>query len=111
MFGNDDHADFIMYEDQGNDEDYRKNICSYTQFIYRKNDYGGADLKIIPDGKTYPFQVTERSYEIRIVDSKKPTKVTMDRKKTLEWSYDEKSKVTTIKTQKEKIRSLSIEVL
>ena len=106
-----DHAGFKMYEDEGSTENYRQNACAFTEYTYGESEHGGATFSIQPDGKTFPGQVTERSYEIRIVNSNKPTKVTMDRKKTLEWSYDEKSKVTTIKTQKEKIRSLSIEVL
>jgi alpha-glucosidase (family GH31 glycosyl hydrolase) len=101
-------ASFKLYEDEGNNEDYRKNICSFTQFTYRKNG-NAMTLKIDPDGKTFPDQVTERSYEIRIVASDKPTQVKMNGK-TLNWSYDEKSKVTTIKTAKEKITSALIEI-
>ena len=105
------HADFTMYEDEGNNEDYRKGIFSFTKFTYQSNDDASLSFKIQPDGKTFPGQVSERSYEIRIVNSNKPTKVTMDRKNALDWSYDDKSRVTTIKTPKEKIRSLSIEIL
>jgi len=103
-----DHADFSMYEDEGNNEDYRKDICSFTKFTYQ-TDKTVNKFTIHPDGKTFPGQVTERCYEIRIVLSDKPTKVTMNGK-ALDWSYDDKSRVTTIKTAKEKIASATIEM-
>jgi alpha-glucosidase (family GH31 glycosyl hydrolase) len=101
-------ADFNLYEDQGNNEDYRKNICSFTQFRYREGKDGWT-VEILPDGKIYPGQVTERSYEIRIVDSEKPKQVMMNGK-SLDWSYDDKSRVTIIKTPKEKISAALIEI-
>ena len=95
---------FKLYEDEGTNEDYRKNICSFTQFSYQKGTF-----RIEPDGKTFNNQVTERSYEIRIVDSKKPTQVKSNGK-NMEWSYDDKSKVTTIKTPKQQIAQMLIEI-
>jgi hypothetical protein len=53
--------------------------------------------------------VTERSYEIQIINSKKPTQITMNGE-ALAWSYNDKSGVTTIKTSKEKISAALIEI-
>ena len=100
----DNSALFKLYEDEGTNEDYRKNICSFTQFSYQKGIF-----KIEPDGKTFHNQVTERSYEIRILDSKKPVQITTNGK-NLNWSYDDKTKVTIIKTPKEKIALMTIEI-
>lgn len=101
-------AEFALYEDQGNNEDYRKNSCLFTQYKYHEGR-DGRTFSIQPDGKTFPDQVTERSYEIRLVDSEKPSQVTMN-DKTLAWTYDEKSRITTIKTPKEKIAAALIEI-
>jgi alpha-glucosidase (family GH31 glycosyl hydrolase) len=102
------HAKFTMYEDQGGNEDYRKNICSFTEFKYYETKEGHT-FEIKPDGKTFPDQVTERSYEIQIINSKKPTQITMNGE-ALAWSYNDKSGVTTIKTSKEKISAALIEI-
>jgi alpha-glucosidase (family GH31 glycosyl hydrolase) len=101
-------AGFTMYEDEGSNEYYRKDICSFTQYTYREDSIGKKFI-IQPDGKTFPGQVTERSYEIRIIQSRKPASITMNGK-TPDWSYDDNSRVTTIKTAKEKIGPMTIEI-
>ncbi|MCX6198647.1 MAG: DUF5110 domain-containing protein [Bacteroidetes bacterium] len=101
-------AIFNLYEDEGGNEDYRKDICSFTKFTWQKNK--GTDvLKIEPDGKTFPNQVKERSYEIRIVSSERPTDVKRNGK-SMDWNYDEKNQVLTIKTLKELIANTEIEI-
>ena len=102
-------AEFTMYEDEGSTEGYRQNVYSFTRYAYMVSEHGGASFRVQPDGKTFPGQVAERSYEIRIVNSRKPTKVIMDGK-ALDWSYDDKSKLLTIKTAKEKIAPATIEI-
>ena len=108
VYSSDAGASFKLYEDEGNNENYRKDICSFTQFNYQKAD-GAVNFKIQPDGKTFPSQVTERCYEIRIIASDKPAQVKMNGK-AIDWNYDEKTGMTLIKTPKEKIEELIIEV-
>jgi alpha-glucosidase (family GH31 glycosyl hydrolase) len=102
------HADFTMYEDDGGDEEYRRDICSFTRYTYQE-DSGRFTFSINPDGKTFPGQVTERSYEIRIVASDKPKRVVLDGH-TLDWSYNDQAKVTIIKTPREKVKAMTIEI-
>ena len=105
-------ASFNMYEDAGDNEDYRKNICSFTQFTFNAKDKG-SEFKIEPDGKSFPGQVKERSYEIRIVDSSKPMQISMNGKNLepgKDWNYDDKSKLTVIKTAREKVVPLKFEI-
>jgi len=106
VYPTDSGASFKLYEDEGNNEDYRKNIYSFTNFTYLGVD-GGWEFIIEPDAKTFRGQVTERSYEIRILSSYKPSQVNM-KGKNLNWTYDEKTRVTTIKTPKDKIGSMLI---
>jgi alpha-glucosidase (family GH31 glycosyl hydrolase) len=105
-------ASFNLYEDEGNNEDYRKNICSFTHFTWQQNA-GVSYFKIEPDGKNFPAQVKERSYEIRIVASDKPEQIKL-RGRNLsaekDWSYDDKNKITIIHLPKEKIAPLTLEI-
>ena len=101
VYPDEGHAEFTMYEDEGSTEGYRNGIYSFTHFKWSKAA-NGMELSIESDGKTYPGQVTERSYEIRIVNSPKPQQVSAN-SKALDWSYNEKSRTTLIKTTKEKI--------
>jgi alpha-glucosidase (family GH31 glycosyl hydrolase) len=104
----DQTASFNLYEDEGNNEDYRKNIYSFTRFTYQKTE-AGSTFNIMPDGKTFPDQVIERAYEIRIVSTEKPTQVTANGK-SQNWSYDDQRKITTIKAAKAKIQAMLIEI-
>ena len=108
VYPSDTGASFKLYEDEGNNEDYRKNIYSFTQFSYQKGN-DGMTFRIEPDGKAFPNQLKSRSYEIRIIASQKPAQITMNGK-NLVWSYDEKTKVTSIKTSKDKIGLELIEI-
>jgi alpha-glucosidase (family GH31 glycosyl hydrolase) len=101
-------ASFNLYEDEGNSEGYRKDVCSFTKFSFQQNG-NNKILKIEPDGKTFPNQVNDRSYEIRIVNSKKPNSIKVN-SNLINWSYDEKSKVIILKTAKEKIGSMELEI-
>lgn len=102
-------ATFSLYEDEGNNENYRKNICSFTHFTFHKTT-GAMNLKIEPDGKTFTGQVTERSYEIRIVATGSKPKEIKVNGKSADWSYDEANKVITIRTKKERVGEMEVEV-
>ena len=101
-------ATFNLYEDEGGTEDYRKDICSFTKFTWQKNN-STAVLKIEPDGKIFTHQVKERSYEIRIVASEKPTEVKQNGK-SIPWSYDAKNTIIVFKTAKEPIGNIEFEL-
>jgi alpha-glucosidase (family GH31 glycosyl hydrolase) len=103
-----DTASFKLYEDEGDNEDYRKNICSYTTFSWDGKN-GKNILHIEPDGQTFPGQVKERSYEIRLISSQKPLQIKMNGK-TIEWTYNDKNSITIIKTTKDKIAPVLIEI-
>ena len=104
----DQHASFDLYEDDGTTEGYRENINSYTHFIYQKKGEA-ATLGITPDGRTFPTQVKERSYEIRIIASAKPHEIKVNGS-YVNWSYDDKTQVTTINTAREKLAALTFEI-
>lgn len=103
-------ASFSLYEDEENNEDYRKNICSSTRFTFQKTA-GAMNLKIEPDGKTFPGQVKERSYELRIVASGNKPKEVKVNGKNADWSYNGESKITTIKTVKGNIGKIVVKIL
>jgi alpha-glucosidase (family GH31 glycosyl hydrolase) len=101
-------AEFRLYEDEGSSEDYRKDVCSFTHFEYREGK-DGYTFEITPDGKSYPGQVTERSYEVRIISADKPKQVTMNGK-ALAWTYDEVGKMMVIKTARERVGKVVMEI-
>lgn len=108
----DQSATFTLYEDQGNTEDYRNNVCSFTRFDYQQKG-SGAKLTITPDGKTYPNQVTTRSYQIHLISSTAPQQITLNGRTLTpyqDWVYNAQQHITTINTPKEKVGNLVIEV-
>ncbi len=102
------NAEFNLYEDEGNSEGYRKDVCSFTKISWQQNSNAKV-LKIEPEGKAFPTQVTERSYEIRIVSTEKPTSVQLNGSLT-NWSYDEVNKVTVIKPAKAPMAGMQLEI-
>jgi alpha-glucosidase (family GH31 glycosyl hydrolase) len=105
-------AVFNLYEDDGTTEAYKQNQGSFTCFIYTQNG-AKSGLMIQPDGKHYTGQPTERSYEIRIIKTDKPTGVMLNGNKMIEnkdWSYDTSSHLVNIKTARAKLADLKIEL-
>ena len=100
---------FAMYEDEGNTEGYRKDQYSFTHMTWT-DENGAGKLKIEPDGKTFAGQLTERSYQIHIVSTRKPTQVKVDGQNT-DWVYDDKNKLILFNIPKQKIATLNLEIL
>jgi alpha-glucosidase (family GH31 glycosyl hydrolase) len=100
-------ASFIIYEDDGNDENYRKGIFSRAKYSYLPGQYGST-FYIWTEGENLTNHA-ERSYEIRIPNSTKPSKVAIYGKQ-VHWSYDEATKTTIIKTDREKIGRMQINI-
>jgi alpha-glucosidase (family GH31 glycosyl hydrolase) len=104
---------FDMYEDDGNSENYRKNIGSYTRFDC-KQFADGIKLSVVPDGKEFEGQVTARTYQFKIAGIMLPEHVVMDGAELIrnkDWTFDDDKKLMVITTPKESIKkSLSIEV-
>lgn len=102
------NAAFRLYEDEGNNENYRNDICSFTNLSWQQNSNSKV-LKIEPDGKTFTGQVTERSYEIRIVATEKPTGIKVNGNATT-WNYNETDKLIVIQLPRQKVTNLQLEI-
>ena len=100
---------FDMYEDEGNTEGYRNGIFSFTHMSWLENN-GRQTLKVEPDGKTFPGQLKERSYEIKIISAQKPSQIMLNGQ-NMDWSYDEKSKTLMIKVPRQPIAPMTLNIL
>jgi alpha-glucosidase (family GH31 glycosyl hydrolase) len=94
-------GNFNLYEDEGNTEEYRNGIYAFTNMAWQD---GSKTLKIVPDDKIFPGQVTERSYQIRIVAAKKPSQVK-------DWTYDNQKNTINISTPKNKVLPVIVDIL
>ena len=103
------NGSFAIYEDEGNTEGYRKDQYSFTHMTWT-DENGAGKLKIEPDGKTFAGQLTERSYQIHIVSTRKPTQVKVNGQNT-DWVYDDKNKQVLFSIPKMKIATLNMEII
>jgi alpha-glucosidase (family GH31 glycosyl hydrolase) len=83
---------FKLYEDDGSTENYRKDICSFTDIGFTQNN-GQTEFRITPDHKTFAGQPAARAYEIRLVAAANPTSVSVNGQATTNWQYDADKKV------------------
>ena len=105
-------ARFALYEDDGTTENYKQNICSYTTFIFQREE-GNSTFTIKPDGKTYPTQVRERCYIIHILNTLKPQTVTINTLTGAEgkdWSFDTAENTLRITVPKQQIAPVVIKL-
>jgi alpha-glucosidase (family GH31 glycosyl hydrolase) len=100
-------GNFNLYEDEGNTEEYRNGIYAFTNMAWQD---GSKTLKIVPDDKIFPGQVTERSYQIRIVAAKKPSQVKINGK-NIDWTYDNQKNTINISTPKNKVLPVIVDIL
>jgi len=110
--GYDPACSFKLYEDDGTTENYKHDSVRFTSFEYYAPD-GPKIFSIIPDGGYYNGQPQERAYEIRIVNTPKPNNITIDDRKAIEqkeWSYDNSTHQLIIKTARQKIVEMHIEL-
>jgi alpha-glucosidase (family GH31 glycosyl hydrolase) len=89
---------FNLYEDDGTTDNYRKNICSFTKIDF-KQDNGGMQLNIMPDGKEFTGQVKERVYELQFISCDQPKSVVINGVEVYT-NYDAVGKILRLFTQK-----------
>ncbi|HWB64561.1 MAG TPA: TIM-barrel domain-containing protein [Chitinophagales bacterium] len=93
-------ASFSLYEDDGSTEAYRNNVFSKTNFAF-ENHENEMLFKIMPDSKEFTGQPQQRSFEIKIVDSKPVKSVSLNGqvlRQGTDWNYDPASKVLQVNT-------------
>jgi alpha-glucosidase (family GH31 glycosyl hydrolase) len=100
-------AKFSLYEDEGNNENYKQGVYSYTHITYLQQN-GTCSLAIEPDGKTFTGQVSERCYRLCVVALAKPATVKINGHTATEgqeWSYNPATATATITTARQKMGS------
>ncbi len=86
-----------VYEDAGNDLGYKKDECAWTEVRYSRQEDGALKIEIPPVKGRYPGMVTQRAYELRLMNSWPPQAVSYngqsipyakDGRQMPSWSYD-----------------------
>ncbi len=86
-----------VYEDAGNDLGYKKDECAWTEVRYSRQEDGALKIEIPPVKGRYPGMVTQRAYELRLMNSWPPQAVSYngqsipyskDGRQAPSWSYD-----------------------
>ena len=101
-----------IYEDEGINQNYKNGLNTWTPVRFKKS---GRKLRVVidPVEGEFPGMLNERAYEIRIVHSFPPEKVTINRKSLNyhsevapgSWTYDGKALTTRIFTSQYDVRS------
>lgn len=85
------HTSFDLYEDQGENFDMESGASKRTLIEY---DYKGEQLQQVivnaPRGK-YKEQIAEREYRIDVINTQKPTEVSVNGKRCDNWSWKERT--------------------
>ncbi len=114
----DEKASFTLYEDEGENQDYLKDIFSLTNIICTTVS-NGYNIDISPEDKGF-HQSDKRNFVLSILSDKKPTsvsingnvatfvpleKLNIDNDFSQQWSWDEKGNKILVKTpdQRKKI--------
>jgi len=118
----DEKASFTLYEDEGENQDYLKNIFSLTNIICT-TVLNGYNIDISPDDKGF-HQSDKRNFVLSILSDKKPTSVSINgnlitlapiEKLNIEtdfsqqWSWDENGKKLLVKTP-DKRKKINIKI-
>lgn len=94
----DEKASFTLYEDDGENQDYLKDIYSVTRLVC-STVASGLDIVITPEDKGF-VQSDNRDFILSILLEEKPSKVSIEGKEVpfteggagqFQWSWDEKS--------------------
>ncbi len=81
------HTTFDLYEDEGENFDYRKGLSRRTMLVYDRRSDGTQRFEIEPARGTYPEAVAERRYRAEIVGTERPTAVTVNGAACDAWSW------------------------
>ncbi|HEY89982.1 MAG TPA: DUF5110 domain-containing protein, partial [Thermoflexia bacterium] len=86
---------FRLYEDDGQTEAYRAGEYEWTT-IYNRPGETAWEVEIAPVTGHCPALPAARSYELRLVGSRRPQRVLLDGKETPAWEYDAETLTTRI---------------
>jgi alpha-glucosidase (family GH31 glycosyl hydrolase) len=79
---------FDLYEDDGVSLAYAKGASAHTPISYARGGDGLEQLLIGPTRGTFQGQVEERSYELRIHTTGRPSSISVDGRPLSHWSWD-----------------------
>ena len=84
-----------FYEDQGDNEEYRKGAFAVTRFRQQRTD-GMVKLTIMPREGSYEGMPESRDIEVQFWAQEQPWQVMVDGREVSDWTYDEVLRRLTI---------------
>ena len=95
-----------LYEDAGDNEDYKKDAFTYTTFKSVKGADGSFNLTVLPREGSFPEMIMKRNLEVQFYGSVLPTSVTLNgtllefskENKENTWNYDGAELTVQIRT-------------
>ena len=79
---------FDLYEDDGVSLAYAQGASAHTPIAHARGGYGLEHLLIGPTRGTFQGQVEERSYELRIHATGRPSSISVDGRPLSHWTWD-----------------------
>ncbi len=83
------HTTFDLYEDEGENFDYEKGLSRRTLLAYKRTSDGVQRFTVEAPRGTYPEAVAERTYNVEIVGTAKPTAVTVNGRPCDTWTWND----------------------
>ncbi len=93
------NGSFNLYEDDGNSDNYRTNICSFTNIEFNQTG-SNMQLTITPDGKEFAGKVKERVWLVKFINCNTPHKASINGNMVNTQSYDTTNRLLSITTGK-----------
>ena len=67
-----------LYEDAGNNNDYQKNVCTFTPIQSVKESDGTYKLIVLPREGSFPEMIQKRQLEVQLYGSVMPAKISLN---------------------------------
>ncbi|MDQ3936065.1 MAG: DUF5110 domain-containing protein [Actinomycetota bacterium] len=89
---------FRLYEDAGDGLAYRRGAHAFTRISHDDRGAAGAVVRIGAARGSFPGRLGRRGWDVRLAGIDRPGTVTIDRRATTEWTYDEATRTVTVAT-------------